>query len=56
MRIIALIDDADVIERILQHLKVWAPVPEPRSPSGPDPSWPRDETIPLSYHPLPVIA
>jgi len=37
MRIIALIDDAEVIERIFKHLKVWDPVPEPRSPAGPDP-------------------
>ena len=28
MRIIALIDDVDVIERILKHLKVWDPQPD----------------------------
>ena len=27
MRIIALIDDVDVVERILKHLKVWDPQP-----------------------------
>ena len=37
MRIIALIDDADVVERILKHLKVWEPVPDPIAPTGPDP-------------------
>ncbi len=37
MRIIALIDDADVVERILRHLKVWDPIPDPISPAGPDP-------------------
>jgi len=29
MRIIALIDDTVVIERILRHLKVWDPGPAP---------------------------
>jgi len=56
MRIIALINDAKVIERILQHLKLWDPVPEPRSPVGPDPPWPRVETLPTTYHPVPDIA
>ena len=37
MRIIALVDDAGVIERILKHLGVWDPQPETRSPAGPDP-------------------
>ena len=56
MRIIALIDDADVIERILKHLKVWGPKPEPRSSAGPDPPLPKSETLPLTYQPLPDIA
>jgi hypothetical protein len=56
MRIIALIDDAGVIERILKHLSVWEPQPETRSPAGPDPPWPKGETIPLTYHPVPDIA
>ena len=34
MRIVALIDDAGVIERILKHLSVWDPLPESRSPAG----------------------
>jgi hypothetical protein len=34
MRIIALIDDAGVIERILTHLSLWNPQPENRSPAG----------------------
>ena len=33
MRIIAIIDDAGVIERILKHLSVWDPQPESRSPA-----------------------
>ena len=45
MRIIALIDDADVIERILKHLKVWDPLPDTVSPAGPDPPWLHGETL-----------
>jgi len=56
MRIIALIDDAGVIERILRHLSVRNPQPETCSPAGPDPPWPNGETIPLTYHPVPDIA
>lgn len=56
MRIIAAIDDAGVIERILQHLSVWDPPPETRSPVGPDPPLPRGEAIPLSDPPLPESA
>ena len=56
MHIIALIDDAGVIERILKHLSVWDLQPETRSPAGPDPPWPKGETIPLTYHPVPDIA
>ena len=46
MRIITLIDDADVIKRILKHLAVWDLQPEPRSTGGPDPPWPNGETLP----------
>ena len=56
MRIIAAIDDAGVIKRILKHLGVWDPQPETRSPAGPDPPWPEGQTVPLSYHPLPDSA
>ncbi len=56
MHIIALIDDADVIERILKHLNVWDPLPEANSPAGPDPPWPHGETPPLTYHPMRDIA
>ena len=56
MRIIAAIDDAGVIERILQHLSVRDPQPETRSPAGSDPPWPKGQTIPRSYHPVPGIA
>ena len=56
MHIIALIDDADVVECILTHLKVRDPIPDPISPAGPNPPWPDGETLPLSYHPVPGIA
>ncbi len=55
MRIIALIDNADVIERILKHRNVSDPPPEPRSTAGPDPSVPKGETLSRTYHPLPDI-
>ena len=53
LRSIAAIDDAGVIERILKHLGVWDPQPESRLPTGPDPPWPEDQTVPLSCHPVP---
>ena len=56
MRIITLINDVDVVKRILKHLKVWHPRTKSRSPAGPDPPWPEGETIPLTYHPVPDIA
>lgn len=56
MRIIAVIDDAGVVERIRKHLSVWDPQPETRSLAGPDPPWPKGETVPLSYHPVPDSA
>lgn len=37
MRIIALIEDADVIERILRHLSIRDPPADPVIPKGPDP-------------------
>lgn len=56
LRIIALIDDGDVIERILRHLNVWDPTPEALASTGPDPPLPKGETLPLTYHPVPDIA
>ena len=72
MRIIALIDDANVVERTLRYLKVWDPIPDPITAAGPDPVsatatyiaetlaflkvGPKGETLPLSCHPLPDIA
>ncbi len=51
MRVIALIEDPAVIERILTWLGLW----EPRQPGGPSP--PVDPpSLPHSYHPVPDIA
>jgi hypothetical protein len=56
MRIMALIDDAAVIERIPRHLKAWDPGLAPAQPAGRDPPWPKGENLPLTYHPVPDIA
>ena len=56
MRIIALIDNVDVVERILRHLDQWDPQPDTLTPAGPDPPSPQGETLPLTYHPVPDIA
>ncbi len=51
MRVIALIEDPAVIERILSWLGLWEP---PRA-SGPFPPAERPSP-PLTYHPVPDIA
>ena len=56
MRVIALIEDAGVIRRILEHLGLWAPLPTERSPPVDPASWPRHVSLPLTYHPEPDIA
>ena len=56
MRIIALIDDPESIDRILVHMNVWDPPPETFHCAGPDPPLPKGETIPLTYHPVPDSA
>ena len=45
MRIIALSDDVDVVERILRHLNRWDPQPDTSTPTSPDPPLPQDETL-----------
>jgi hypothetical protein len=57
MRVIALIDDAAVIRKILRHLGLWAPQQTPRTQIGPpalDPPG-HSETV-LTYIPVPDIA
>src|SRR6266850_983775 len=53
MQVIALIDDAEVIRRILEHLGCWAPREvqrNPRAPGNPPP------VLELTYYPVPDIA
>ena len=56
MRVIALIEDPGVIQRILEHLGLWAPLATERSPPLVPASWPRHANPPLTYHPVPDIA
>jgi hypothetical protein len=56
MRVIALIDDAAVVRRILEHLGCAAPEPAARGPPVQAPEWPANAVIPLTYHPVPDIA
>ncbi|MCP4042876.1 MAG: hypothetical protein GY731_13120 [Gammaproteobacteria bacterium] len=57
MRIMAIIEEDEVIEKILRHLKLWDPRPPSQAPpleEGED--WPVNSQIPLVYSPLPDIA
>jgi len=56
MRVIALIDGPGVVRRIPEHLGRWAPEASERGPPVPDPEWPANAVIPLTYHSLPDIA
>ena len=56
MRIIALIDDPPVVQRILEHLGLWQPEATERSPPVPLGAWPVNSVLPLTYHPVPDIA
>ena len=56
MRIIALIDDVDVVKRILQHLNRWDPQHNTLATTGPDPPLPQAEILPLTYHTVPDSA
>jgi hypothetical protein len=58
MRVIALIDDAAVIRKILRHLGLWAPQiavrrgPGPPAPDPPEPPRPRHRLNPLREGPV----
>jgi hypothetical protein len=52
MRVIALINDPQVVRRILEHLGRWAPLPVERGPPAQAPG----AAIPLTYRPVPDIA
>jgi len=57
MRVIALIDDAAVIRKILGHLGLWAPQPASKTGSGPPAPDPPGQSKPvLTYHAVPDIA
>ena len=56
MRVIALIEDPQIIRRILEHLGLWVPQVKERSPPLDPASWPRYASLPLTYHPVPDIA
>ena len=58
MRVIALIDDAEVIRRILEHLGRWALRQKPRAPPQRrlDVERPTQALQELTYRPLPDIA
>ncbi len=61
MRVIALIHDPSVVQRILEHLGLWDPEPVARDPpQGADPAaaphWPAKAQLPLEYVPVPDIA
>ena len=56
MRIIAVIDEAAIIRKILKHLHRWNPIPEQPEHPVRDPPWSANTTIPLTYHPVPNIA
>jgi len=52
MRIIALIEDPQVIRRILEYVGRWAPQVTQRSPSlGPE-AWSAHAGLPLTHHPF----
>ncbi len=52
MRVIALIEEPEIIQRILEHLELWALEPAERSPPLDPASWPRHASLPLTYHPV----
>lgn len=56
MRVIALINDAGVVQRILKHLGLWAPRQNERAPPALDAELARSADNVLTYHPVPDIA
>ena len=55
MRLMALIEDSPVIEKILKHLNRWDSCPPSQAPPTEDGHWPHHSQIPLTYAPLPDI-
>ncbi len=57
MRLMAIIEEDEVIEKILRHLHLWDPRPSSQaSPPEEEGDWPANSQIPLVYCPLPDIA
>ena len=56
MRVIALIDDPQVVRRILEHLGLWQPEASERSPPVPSEAWAVNSLVPMTYHAVPDIA
>ena len=56
MRVIALINDACVVQRILKHLGLWAPRQNERAPPALDTELALPADNVLTYHPVPDIA
>ena len=55
MRVIALINDVGVVQRILKHLGLWVPRQNERTPpAGIEAALPADNV--LTYHSVPDIA
>ena len=56
MRVIALIDGAHGVLRILEHLGRWVPEATERGPPAKAPGRPANAVISLIYHAVPDIA
>jgi len=56
MRLMALIEDEPVIEKILRHLHLWEPRPPSQAPPTEDIDWPSNSQLPMTHVPLPDIA
>ena len=55
MRLMALIEDEPVIEKILSHLHLWDPRPTSKTPPTEDIDWPHNSQIPLTYAPYRIL-
>ena len=56
VQLVALIEEAEVIRRILEPVVLWAPQVKERSPPLDSASWPPYAILPLTYHPVPDVA
>ena len=55
MRVLALIEDELVIEKILKHLHLWDPCTQSQALPAEDIDWPSNSQLPMTYAPLPNI-